>query len=114
MRPEGPALVAILNRHERSGVALELALRRVMLDAAAGWYLRGFAARVLALADARGAIWSLLDLFFAQKDKIELWETALTIEHLGDRAAVRPLAQALYDSNPHRRHAATRALGSLG
>jgi len=82
-----------------------------MLDPEAGWYLRGFAARVLALADARGTVSSLLDLFFVQTDKMELWETALTIEHLGDRAAVRPLAEALYDSNPYRRHAAARALG---
>jgi HEAT repeat protein len=92
-------------------VSLESASRRVILDPAAGWYLRGFAARVLALADARGAVRSLLDLFFVQTDKIELWETALTIEHLGDRAAVRPLAEALYDSTPNRRHAAARALG---
>lgn len=111
IRPAGPALVAILNRYERSGVSLESALRRVILDPAAGWYLRGFAARVLALADARGVIRSLLDLFFVQTDKLELWETALTIEHFGDRAAVRSLAEALYDSNPHRRHAAARALG---
>ncbi len=113
LRPAGPELVAILNRHERSGLALESALRRVILDPAAGWYLRGFAARVLALADARGAVGSLLDLFFVQTDKIELWETALTIEHLGDRAAVRPLAEALYDANPDRRHAAARALGCI-
>jgi HEAT repeat protein len=111
MRPAVPVLVAILNRHERSGVSLESALRRVILDPAAGWYLRGFAARVLALADARGVVRSLLDLFFVQTDEIELWETALTIEHFGDRAAVRPLAEALYDSNPDRRHAAARALG---
>lgn len=111
LRPAGPELVAILNRYERSGVALESALRRVIIDPAAGWYLRGFAARVLALADARGAVSDLLDLFFVQTDKIELWETALTIEHFGDRAAIRPLAEALYDTNPHRRHAAARALG---
>jgi HEAT repeat protein len=110
LRPAGPELVAILNRHERSGVSLESALQRVILDPAAGWYLRGFAARILALADPR-VIRSLLDLFFVQTDKIELWETALTIEHFGDRAAVRPLAEALYDSNPHRCHAAARALG---
>jgi HEAT repeat protein len=82
-----------------------------MLDPAAGWYLRGFAARILALADRKGAIASLLDLFFVQTDKIELRETALTIERFGDRAAVRPLAQALYDANPDRRRAAARALG---
>ena len=86
-------------------------MRRVMLDPAAGWYGRGFAARVLALADAKGAVAALLDLFFAQTEKIELWETALTIEHFGDRGAVGPLAKALYDESPHRRHAAARALG---
>lgn len=111
LRPAGPELVAILNRYERSGVSLESALRRAILDPAAGWYLRGFAARVLAVADARSVVRSMLDLFFAQTDKIELWETALTIEHFGDRAAVRPLAKALYDPNPDRRHAAARALG---
>ena len=61
-----------------------------MLDPEAGWYMRGFAAKMLALADARGAIASLLDLFFAQTDKTELWETALTIEHLGDPDVVHP------------------------
>jgi HEAT repeat protein len=103
--------VSNLNRYERSGVALEAALRQVMLDPAAGWYVRGFAARVLAFGDARGAMSALLDLCFAQTEKIELWETALTIEWFGDRAAVRPLAEALYDANPDRRHAAARALG---
>jgi HEAT repeat protein len=90
---------------------LKLALRQVMLDPAAGWYVRGFAARVLAIGDARGAVTALLDLFFDQTDKNELWETALTMEWLGDRAAVGPLAEALNDANPHRRHAAARALG---
>jgi len=86
-------------------------LSRVILDASAGWLIRGTAARVLALADRRGTVASLLDLFFSQTDRIELWETALTIEHFGDRAAVRPLIGALHDSNPDRRHAAARALG---
>jgi hypothetical protein len=94
-------------------MSLEAALRRVMLDSAAGWYVRGFAARVLAIGDARGAMADLLDLFFAQTEKIELWETALTIEWFGDLAAVRPLAEALYDANPDRRHAAARALGRI-
>jgi HEAT repeat protein len=90
---------------------LEAALRRVMLDSASGWYVRGFAARVLAFGDARGVVAALLDLFFDQTDKNELWETALTLEWLGDRAAVGRLAEALYDANPDRRHAAARALG---
>ena len=111
LRPVGPELAANLKRQEESGIPLASALRRVALDTEAGWYVRGFAARILALSDARGTLASLLDLFFEQTDKIELWETALTIEHFGDRAAVRPLAEALYDANPDRRHAAARALG---
>ena len=54
---------------------------------------------------------SLLDLFFRQTEKDELRETAVAIERLGDRAAVGPLVKALHDPNPHRRHAAARALG---
>ncbi len=53
----------------------------------------------------------LLDLFQRQTEKDALWETALALETLGDRAAVGPLAHALYDANVHRRHAAARALG---
>jgi len=111
MQRKEPKLVSNLHRYEKSGISLVSALRRVMLDVGAGWHTRGIAAKVLALVDARGAVVSLLDLFFAQTDKIDLWETALTIEWLGDRAAVRPLVDALYDTNPHRRHAAARALG---
>jgi len=86
-------------------------LNRILLDPKAGWLIRGTAAQVLALADARGTVASLLNRFFTQTDKIELWETALTIEHFGDRAAVRPLIGALSDSNRDRRRAAARALG---
>jgi HEAT repeat protein len=83
----------------------------VVLDLSAGWYARGTATKELALADAHDAVASLLDLFFAQSDKIELWETALMIEHGGDHSAVPRLVDALYDANPDRRHAAARALG---
>ncbi len=82
-----------------------------MLDPRAGWYRRGAAAKILELADARASVETLLDLFFTQTDKIELWETALTIEHVSDPAAVPRLVAALSDANPHRRHAAVRALG---
>jgi hypothetical protein len=51
------------------------------------------------------------DLFFAQTEKIDLWETALTIEHFGHPSGIPWLVHALYDANPHRRHAAARALG---
>jgi HEAT repeat protein len=40
-----------------------------------------------------------------------LWETALTFEHVSDSSAVPRLADALYDANPDRRHAAARSLG---
>ena len=54
---------------------------------------------------------SLLDLFFTQTSKNDLWETALALEKLGDRGAVGPLTRALYAPNLDRRHAAARALG---
>ncbi len=49
---------------------------------------RGVAAKVLSLAEQSGSVQTLVDLFFIHTDKIELWETALTIEQVGDRAAV--------------------------
>ena len=82
-----------------------------MLDSEAGWIRRARAAGVLALDCSSGVVDALLELFFSQVDKIELYETALTLEALRDRAAVRPLIAALDDANPHRRHAAARALG---
>jgi HEAT repeat protein len=102
----------MLRSHERSGVPLASALRSVMLDPGADWLVqRGTAARFLALADSRMVVARLLDLFFTQTDKRELWDTALTIEHCGDRSAVPRLIEALHDANPYRRHAAARALG---
>ena len=105
------ALVSIVLDYIRSGIPLVSALRIVALDPGAGWHNRGTAAKVLALSDPGGTVRSLLDLFFIQTGKTELLETALTIEWLGDRAAVRPLVGALYDANPDRRRAAARALG---
>jgi len=61
--------------------------------------------------DANGVVRDLLRLFFTQTEKDELWETALTLESLGSRLAIPSLVKALYDNNPHRRHAAARALG---
>lgn len=55
---------------------------------------------------------SFVGLFFEQTGKDDLYATALTIESLNDRRAVPPLIRALlHDDNPHRRHAAARALG---
>jgi HEAT repeat protein len=104
-------LVTAVERLERAGIALSAALRAVSLDAESGWLIRGLAARLFAIADGKEAVSCLIGRFFAQTEKIELWETALTIEWFGDRAAVRLLIPALRDQNPHRRHAAARALG---
>jgi len=58
-----------------------------------------------------GTVAELLDLFYAQADQTELWQTALTIEHCGDPSAIPRLVDGLHDANPHHRHAAARALG---
>jgi HEAT repeat protein len=58
-----------------------------------------------------GATARLLDLFWAQTDKNDVWETALALERLGDSGAVPALVTALDDENLDRRHAAARALG---
>lgn len=111
IRHGDPVFVSTLHKYERSGMSIGSALRTAMLDPGAGWYRRGTAAKVLAIADGRGAVAGLLDLFFTQTDKIELWETALTIEHGTDRTAVPRLVDALYDANADRRQPAARALG---
>lgn len=96
--------------YERAGLILDDALRTVASDHRAGWHMRSQAAKMLAIADDR-IVDSLLSQFFTQEDRIELWETALTIETLGHRRAVPPLVRALDDHNPDCRHAAARALG---
>jgi HEAT repeat protein len=110
-RKTEPELVAAVQKYERSGVSLASALNLIALDHSADWRRRGSAAKLLALAGERGVNLRLLDLFFTQTDKIELWETALTIEQGGLQAAVPRLIGALNDSNLDRRHAAARALG---
>lgn len=58
---------------------------------------------------------ALLAAFFSLTGKDDLYATALQIEGLNDKRAVRPLIRALLeDENPHRRHAAARALGWIG
>jgi HEAT repeat protein len=105
--------VSAVEKQERAGASLSGALRAVSLDSAQGWFVRGIAARLLAIADVQGAVSGLIDLFFAQKEKTELWETALAIEWFGEHAAIRRLIPALRDENSHRRHGAARALGWL-
>jgi HEAT repeat protein len=111
MQHRDPELVSRLFKSERFGIPLGLVLHEAMLDGKAGWLRRAAISKVLAVADASGVVASQLDLFFSQSEKNELYETALTLEDLGDRTAVRPLIRALDDANPDRRHAAARALG---
>jgi hypothetical protein len=113
LRHHDPAFVSSLHKSELTGVPIDSGLRLAMLDPEAGWHRRGTAAKLLAISDGRAAVAGLLDLFFAQTEKTELWKTALTIEHSADRAAVPRLVDALHDANPDRRHAAARALGWL-
>jgi len=110
MRLRAAKLDALVSRCERTGLQLDTALRSIMLGPAAGWQARGLAAKMLSIAGDNCAA-NLMDLFFAQTEEIELWETGLTIEYFGSRAVVRRLTDALHDANPHRRHAAARALG---
>jgi HEAT repeat protein len=104
-------LVRTVQRYERDGLGLGYALRTIVTDPGAGWMDRGEAACVLAIADDGGVTEHLLKQFFSQEGKDELWETALSLERLGDVRSVRPLIGALNDLNHHRRHAAARALG---
>ena len=90
-------------------------LRSIALDSSnRDFYTRGCAARILSQLDAAAMARELLAVFYAQSEKDDLWVTALTIEQSSNIAAVPGLIRALYDSNPHRRHAAARALGWIG
>ena len=82
-----------------------------MLDPAAGWYVRSAAGRILAIANDGKAASALVNQFFQQEERADLWETALTIENLDDATVLLPLIRALEDANLQRRHAAARALG---
>lgn len=101
-----------LEELEKDGLSLEGSLRAVMLDANFFHQERAEAAELLKLAGNRSTTKALLDLFMNQSEKEELYSTALTLEMLNDRRVVPSLIHALLeDSNPHRRHAAARALG---
>lgn len=75
---------------------------------------RGRAAKHLHdIGDKRG-INFLLKEFFSLEELTDIYTAALTLEESEDIAAVGPLIRALHDKNPHRRHAAARALGWIG
>jgi HEAT repeat protein len=112
MRRHEQILAAKVAKLQRRGLSLVEALRAVMLDAAESHSGRAAIASVLSVSGDDQAVQALLKLFFEQTEKDDLYNTALTLERLNDRRAVRPLIRALLeDRNPHRRHAAARALG---
>ncbi len=105
-------LAMAVAKRERGGSPLAEALRSIMLDPARSHQDRAASGKLLAIAGGASAVRALLGLFFEQTGKDDLYATALTIESLNDRRAVPPLIRALlHDDNPHRRHAAARALG---
>ncbi len=112
MRGQDGILAIKVARLERQGLSLVEALRAVMLDPTQSHFGRAAIGRLISISGDDQAVQALLKLFFEQTEKDDLYRTALTLESLNDRRAVRPLIQALLeDGNPHRRHAAARALG---
>jgi hypothetical protein len=97
---------------ELRGFPLVKALWTVMLDPAQSHFHRATIGRLLSVTGDSRPVQALLKLFFEQSEKNDLYTTALTLEEFGDRRAVPSLIRALMsDGNPHRRHAAARALG---
>jgi hypothetical protein len=106
-----PLVRAIIAGSLRSGLSFTQAIETAILAPNASPLTRAGLAMLLERAGAH-PLQSLLHLFFDQTEKSDLYATALTLEALNDRRAVPPLIQALlHDPNPHRRHAAARALG---
>ncbi len=112
MRGHEQILALKVAKFERQGLPLVEALRVVMLDAAGDYFGMVAMGRLLSISGNDQAVRALLKLFFEQTEKDDLYTTALALEKLNDRRAVQPLIHALLgDGNPHRRHAAARALG---
>jgi len=112
MRGHDRICAARVAKLERQGLPLAESLRIVMLDPAEFHLDRGRIGKLLSISGDDQAVQALLKLFFEQTEKTDLYNTALALEELDDRGAVPPLIHALLeDGNPHRRHAAARALG---
>jgi len=112
MRGQQHAFALSVAKLERQGLSLVEALRYILLDPARSHHERGAIGEIWSVSRDGQAVQALLKLFFEQTGKDDLYTTALTLEYLNDQRAVQPLVQALLqDDNPHRRHAAARALG---
>jgi HEAT repeat protein len=111
MRHRSPEFIKTVIRLNKSGFPIGLGLRGLVGDKKVEWSVRAQAARLFAKVHDREASSILLRLFFAEEDQMELLNTALLMGHLDDIRTVGPLIQAIEDGNPHRRRAATQALG---
>ena len=112
MRGQDRMLAMAVAKLERGGTPLAGALRAILLDPTRFHQDRAASGKLLAIAGGGEAVRTLLGLFFEQTGKDDQYATALTKEALNDRRAVPPLIRSLlHDDNPHRRHAAARALG---
>lgn len=99
-------------RLESQGLTLSGALSAIAVRSGFGHQDEADAARILSIDGRSRGVDVLLQRFFSLTEKDDLYVTALRLEHLNDKRAVRPLIHALlHDENPHRRHAAARALG---
>lgn len=114
LRGHDASIAAHVAAGERAGLSLTEALRLALAQFAADYFAMARLAEHLSLdpRDPHAGARELLAVFFRQSEKDELYTTALALERLNDRAAVPPLIEVLLrDANPHRRHAAARALG---
>ncbi len=95
----------------RLGAPVEAALRKVITDPSLGYFSRGTAARILAIAKPGAAEDRLLDQLWSQQEERALFQTALAIEATQDARVIRRLIAVLQDRDPSRQLAAARALG---
>lgn len=107
----GRELTRRVRQLEGEGLSIALALTEIIRDQTTGWFVRGHAAQVLAVADRAMPLHILLDQLASEDGKDELWDTALALEGLADVQAVTPLIAMLASPSAHRRRAVARALG---
>jgi HEAT repeat protein len=109
--PEGARLLRAVQCLEKSGLSLNQALCRVLLDASYEGAIRQAAARVLALSNTAAPVQALTRRFLEEDNRAELIEIAKLIRELRMPLAVPALIQALDASKLDTREAAAYALG---
>ena len=95
MRGVMRSLAVTIAERERAGIPLVEALKAALTDPAREYSERAAAGQLLRVDGDPRAVDALLELFFAQNGKDELYETALTFERLNDRRVLPELMDAL-------------------